>query len=440
MGDKLRKEDYIYFLDDDEEEDKKKKTAPKPKAVHKEEEKPVRTVKSAPKHSAPAAKKPAASAKKPAPKKKKKKKSHFFTGLLVVILILALIAAALYLLDRKGIVKLPFDFKFPGGTVVTTAATPKPEYDPLDNIFSDITTDNNNDGLDASQANTINVTELSITEGLDENWMNVLLLGTDTRVSYEAARSDTMMVCSINKVDGRIKLTSIMRDTAVKINGKTTRINSAYFYGGPQLAMKIVNEYFGMNISSYVVVDFSGFASIAEALGGVTMNITKAEMDWINHNVQEQYKLLYTQKKMGYEEAKAGVLANQLTTYGSNIHLSGMQTLGYARIRKTDSDYARAERQRAVLNALLEKLKGADATRLMTLAVANASCYKTNLTINNIVSLGLTVLGNGSFSGASELRLPVNGTYKEEARNNDAMLYDMDVQANIKELYKFIYQ
>ena len=438
MGDKLRKEDYIYFLDDDEEETKKKKTAKKQKHEVIEEERPVRTAKSAPKKAA-AVKKPAPSAKKSAPKKKKKKKSHFFTGLLVVILILALIAAAAYLLDRKGIIKLPFDLKLPGGAVAVSA-TKKPEYDPMDNIFADIKTEDNNDGLDASQANSINVTELSITEGLDENWFNVLLLGTDTRVSYEAARSDTMMICSINKVDGRIKLTSIMRDTAVKINGKTTRINSAYFYGGPQLAMKIVNEYFGMNISSYVVVDFSGFASIAEALGGVDMNITKAEMDWINHNVQEQYKLLYTQKKMDYEDAKAGVLANQLTTYGSNIHLSGMQTLGYARIRKTDSDYARAERQRAVLNALLEKLKGADATKLMTLAVANASCYKTNLSINNIVSLGLTVLGNGSFSGASELRLPVNGTYKEEARNNDAMLYDMDVQANIKELYKFIYQ
>lgn len=438
MGDKLRKEDYIYFLDDDEEETKKKKTAKKQKHEVIEEERPVRAAKSAPKKAA-AVKKPAPSAKKSAPKKKKKKKSHFFTGLLVVILILALIAAAAYLLDRKGIIKLPFDLRLPGGAV-TVSATKKPEYDQMDNIFADIKTEDNNDGLDASQANSINVTELSITEGLDENWFNVLLLGTDTRVSYEAARSDTMMICSINKVDGRIKLTSIMRDTAVKINGKTTRINSAYFYGGPQLAMKIVNEYFGMNISSYVVVDFSGFASIAEALGGVDMNITKAEMDWINHNVQEQYKLLYTQKKMDYEDAKAGVLANQLTTYGSNIHLSGMQTLGYARIRKTDSDYARAERQRAVLNALLEKLKGADATKLMTLAVANASCYKTNLSINNIVSLGLTVLGNSSFSGASELRLPVNGTYKEEARNNDAMLYDMDVQANIKELYKFIYQ
>lgn len=430
MGDKLRKEDYIYYLDDEEEETPRKKS--KPKAEKAAGGKAAAQKSQAPRKSAPV--------KKPTAKKKKKtrKKSHFFLGLLIFILILALIAGALYLLDRKGYIDVPFEKIFKTGSSVVPAATKSPKYDEMTSVFSDIET--NDDGLDASQAGSVNVTELSITEGLDENWLNVLLLGTDTRVTYEAARTDTMMICSIHKVTGEIKLTSIMRDTAVKINGRNTRINSAYFYGGAQLAMKIVNEYFGMNISNYVVVDFSGFASIAETLGGVEMNVTKAEMDWINHNVKEQYYLLYKQGKMEIEPAYEAYLANQLETYGTGIHLNGMQTLGYARIRKTDSDYARAERQRAVLNALLGKLQGSDATQLMTLAVANASCYKTNLSITNIVNLGLTVLNSKNFSGAAELRLPVNGTYKEEVRNNDAMLYDMDVQANTKELHKFIYQ
>ena len=429
MGDKLRKEDYIYYLDDDEEELPRKKT--KPKAEKPAGKKNVKAS-DAPRRSAPV--------KKPAAKKKKKtkKKSHFFSGLLIVILIIVLIAGALYLLDRKGYIDIPYEKFFNSGASVVPAATKSPKYDEITSVFSDIEKDD--DGLDASQAGSVNVTELSITEGLDENWLNVLLLGTDTRVTYEAARTDTMMICSIHKVTGEIKLTSIMRDTAVKINGRNTRINSAYFYGGAQLAMKIVNEYFGMNISNYVVVDFSGFASIAEALGGVEMNVTKAEMDWINHNVKEQYYLLYKQGKMEIEPAYEAYLANQLENYGTGIHLNGMQTLGYARIRKTDSDYARAERQRAVLNALLGKLQGSDATQLMTLAVANAGCYKTNLSISSIVNLGLTVLNSKNFSGASELRLPVNGTYKEEVRNNDAMLYDMDVQANTKELYEFIYR
>ena len=143
---------------------------------------------------------------------------------------------------------------------------------------------------------------------------------------------------------------------------------------------------------------------------------------------------------MEKQAAYDAYLADQLDTFGSNIHLNGMQTLGYARIRKTDSDYARAERQRAVLNALMIKLKGADATKLMTLAAANAGCYRTNLTLNTIVNLGLLVLDKADFDGAEELRLPINGTYKEEVRNNDAMLYDMDKAENIKQLYKFIYQ
>ena len=221
-------------------------------------------------------------------------------------------------------------------------------------IFSDPGSDDTNyDGLNASEAGSINVSDLNITPGLDEKWENILLLGTDGRVLTETSRSDTMMICSINKDTGAIKLTSLMRDSEVKIEGKNRRLNTAYFFGGPKLAMRTVNECFGMNISKYVVVDFSAFATIAEKVGGVEIDVTKNEVDEINGSVQEQYWLLYKQGKMTYDDAKNAYLADILQAGGANTHLNGMQTLGYARIRKLDSDYGRAERQRTVLNKLM---------------------------------------------------------------------------------------
>lgn len=295
------------------------------------------------------------------------------------------------------------------------------------------------------EGNSISImdTDLSVTEGLDETWFNVLLLGTDSRVLHEPARTDTMIICSLNRVTGDVKLTSIMRDTNVFFEGHNgTRINNAFFYGGANLAMKVVNETFGMNIQHYVYVDFSGFAKIAEAIGGIDMQITENEMKHINHNVAEQYHLLIKQGKMEYDAAEAEYYATKLeefTTDGTPVHLNGMQTLGYARIRKLDSDYGRTERQRKVLNSLMSGLQDASLTKLTNLVVSNAQYYSTNLSITQILDLAQVVLGRTDFAQAQSMYLPVQGTYKEEVRNNDARLYDVDTEANKIALYNFIY-
>lgn len=298
--------------------------------------------------------------------------------------------------------------------------------------------------LPEGEGNSIKVEDLSVTEGLDETWLNVLLLGTDSRILHEPARTDTMIICSINKVTGNVKLTSIMRDTDVSFEGhKSTRINNAFFYGGANLAMKVVNETFGMNIQHYVYVDFSGFAQIAEAIGGVDMQITENEMLHINHNVAEQYHLLINQGKMEYAAAEAEYYATKLETFttdGTPVHLNGMQTLGYARIRKLDSDYGRTERQRKVLNALMSKLKSAGITELTNMALSNAKYYATNLSLNQLLELAMVVLNRTDFAQAESMYLPVQGSYKEERRNNDARLYDVDKEKNQIALYNFIYK
>ena len=208
--------------------------------------------------------------------------------------------------------------------------------------------------------------------------------------------------------------------------------------------MKVVNECFGMNIEKYVCVNFDGFAVIAEMIGGVDMMITENEMKHINKNVMDQYHIMIDQGKIDYDVAEKEYFDTLLTKYTTNndkIHLNGMQALGYARIRKLDSDYARTDRQRKVLNALMEEMKGKDIVSLTMLGAKCLGYFNTNLSLQGeILKIAELVLNRADFQDAKTMHLPVQGTYVEERRNDDARLYDMDTAANTRALNDFIYK
>lgn len=289
-----------------------------------------------------------------------------------------------------------------------------------------------------SEEDRVQVTDLKINEDLPDTWLNILLLGSDERVLNTSARTDTMIICSINRSTYEVKLTSIMRDTAVvyddldEHNG-TYRINAANYFGGPEYAMQIVNECFGMNIENYVTVNFFGFQKIAQALGGIDMDITKEEMEQINKNQKQQARIAH---EAGIDESD---LENVLLeTYGENTHLNGRQTLAYARIRKIDSDFTRAERQRKVLVALVEKLKECSGPEIIALGMSMIEHVDTNLDLDSILNVAMGVLSS-DMEDIETFRLPVNDSYKQETRNEESMFYDCDWATNARELYTFIY-
>ena len=291
-----------------------------------------------------------------------------------------------------------------------------------------------------SQDQMIKVEDLNITQGLDENWMNILLLGSDARRAGESSRTDTMIICSINSKSGEVKLTSILRDLAVefddigKYNG-TYRINAANYFGGPQLAMKTINECFGMNIQYYAMVDFTSFSVIAEKLGGIELTISQEEMEHINMNAKKQAKMAW---KAGIDESELEATNVLLQSYGENTHLNGRQALAYARIRKIDSDISRAERQRKVLVALMEKVKGRNAQDIISMAFSMFGYVQTNLSVDQIISVATSVV-TSNFSEVEQFRLPVNNSFVQESRNEQSMLYDCDWNLNTQQLYSFIF-
>ena len=311
-----------------------------------------------------------------------------------------------------------------------------PQYDNL----GDKLADSDYDVGSLSADSMAKVTDLKVNPSLPAEWLNVLLLGTDERTLSESARTDAILICSINRNTGEVKLSSIMRDLAIEYtdigeyNG-TYRINAAGYFGGPNLAMRTINEKFGMNIQYYVLVNFFGFQKIAQRVGGVDIDITEAEKDKINKLIVQQAKFAY---KEGIDESDQENV--YLETYGENTHLNGRQTLAYARIRKlTGGDAMRTERQRIVLEKLLQKVKKLDAIQLAALAKDMIDQVKTNLPFEDLFTIAMQVCGNG-IGHVDSMRLPISGSYKEEVRNDQSMLYDCDFQANALALYNFIYE
>lgn len=263
--------------------------------------------------------------------------------------------------------------------------------------------------------------QLSLTDGLPASRANILLLGLDmTRENSQ--RSDTVIVASIGY--GKLKLTSILRDTLVDIPGHGSgKLNAAFAHGGPQLVMRTLNENFSLNIMHYLAVDFAALADLVDALGGVEVNVTEAEMNRINQNIWAARAQI---------EAH-GYASEALSQCGERTRLNGVQALYYARLRKLDSDFMRASRQRALLEAMLKKIRAnlLNPSLMLRLARTLARSVDTNMSPIQLLSLGAKALA----ATPEQLRLPVDGAYTDDGAN----LVVTDPSLNISTFQSFAY-
>ena len=229
----------------------------------------------------------------------------------------------------------------------------------------------------------------------DDKIYNIALFGIDTRDpdSY-SGRSDSIMVLSIDTVEKEIKLISLMRDTLVPITheGKTTygKLNTAYAKGGAALAVKTINENFGLDISEYATVNFYGMADIIDELGGIEIDVQQKEIDSVNgmnQNMEEQ---------AGY----LGVKPQYITKAGKQT-LTGLQAVAWARIRSVSTaegvsnDFGRTDRQRVVMEALLNKALDKNILQYPDIAKTMLGYVKTSLSFDEMWSLATSVLSKG---------------------------------------------
>lgn len=239
---------------------------------------------------------------------------------------------------------------------------------------------------------------LGINKVIDDKIINVALFGLDTRgVNSFSGNSDSIMILSINTKSKKVKVMSVMRDSLVPIerNGKTTysKINAAYGWGGPELAVKTLNQNFNLDISDYATVNFYGMVDIIDAVGGIEATITEDELydkgpekPGLNGCMGEICKYLNLNVNK-YKITKAGTQ-----------HLNGVQAVAYSRIRycrsvwDTSNDYGRTDRQRHVMQELFNKATKLKKSQYLSLANALIPCTKTSMSTSEILSIAASVL------------------------------------------------
>lgn len=260
----------------------------------------------------------------------------------------------------------------------------------------------------------INIKEddLSVTPGLDKDWKNILLLGTDTgSASLNHGRTDTMIILSVNMKTGKMRLSSLVRDMEVNIPYRNNlyKINVANAFGGPLLAIKAVNETFGLNITDYCSVNFSGFIKIIDSLGGVELILSGAEAQ----------------------------LAGAAITTEPQV-LNGAQALEYVRIRNLDNNFGRNERQRILLFSVFEKITKGSNFQQITAALSEVLKYlATNLSLNEVLQLTLPVLGN--IQPLDMSGFPIEGDWHYERTTQLQSVVVFDKVKTQQKLHDFIY-
>ncbi len=186
-----------------------------------------------------------------------------------------------------------------------------------------------------------------------EGYTNIALFGVDSRDTNlgKGARTDTIMIASLNNKTGEVKLCSIFRDTYLNIGNDTyNKANSAYSYGGPEQAIQMLNMNLDMDIDQYVTVGFKALVDTIDDLGGVEVDITEEEIHFLN-----DYQI-GTAEAIGIKQSDI----KKVTEAGMQT-LNGLQATSYCRIRYTKGDdFKRAERQRTVLTQVAEKAMSSD--------------------------------------------------------------------------------
>ena len=258
-------------------------------------------------------------------------------------------------------------------------------------------------------------------------YTNIALFGVDTRTAGNLGKgnhSDTIIIASINNETKEIKLVSVYRDTYLNQSDDTyNKATQAYYKGGPEQAINMLNMNLDLDITEYVTVDFAALTSTIDALGGITIDVTEAEIDHLNNYTVETSKV-------------TGVKTEKLTHTGEQL-LDGVQATSYARIRYTaGDDYKRTERQRLVISKIMEKAKTADLATLNKIIDDVFPQVSTSISLTQILGLAKDAM---SYELGETAGFPFNKTPMEVGSKGSCVIPN-GLDGNVTLLHEFLFQ
>ncbi len=240
---------------------------------------------------------------------------------------------------------------------------------------------------------------------------NIVLFGID-QTEGDIGRSDAIIIATVDSLHKKLKLTSISRDSYVNIEGHGyDKLNHAYAYGQEELAIKTINQTFGLDITDYAKVNFNNLKDIIDTLGGIDITV---------------------------EDSELGDLNGVISTSGRQ-HVNGTQALAYSRIRKNSGgDDSRTERQRMLLTEIFNKVSTVGILKLPSVVNDILPHVQTSLSTSEVLSLGTKVLTSG-ITDIDQLRFPLAEHSKGD--EIDGIYYTtFDEEITKEQIQKYIYE
>ncbi|WP_346897077.1 LCP family protein [Clostridium sp. UBA7503] len=240
---------------------------------------------------------------------------------------------------------------------------------------------------------------------------NIVLFGID-QTEGDIGRSDAIIVATVDSLHKKLKLTSISRDSYVNIEGHGyDKLNHAYAYGQEELAIKTINQTFGLDITDYAKVNFNNLKDIIDTLGGIDITV---------------------------EDSELGDLNGVISTSGRQ-HVNGTQALAYSRIRKNSGgDDSRTERQRMLLTEIFNKVSTVGILKLPSMVNDILPHVQTSLSTSEVLSLGTKILTSG-MTDIEQLRFPLAEHSKGDTI--DGIYYTtFDEEITKEQIQKYIYE
>lgn len=269
--------------------------------------------------------------------------------------------------------------------------------------------------------------EAEVTEDDTEKYRTIALFGLDSTVGQlvSGTRSDTIMVAVLDNETKEVHIMSVYRDTYLNLGNDTyNKCNAAYAKGGAKQAISMLNVNLDLAITDFVAVGFKGVMDAVDAVGGVYIDISAAELEHINNyilSISENLKVTNTPiASTGYQK------------------VNGLQATAYCRIRHSDNDFQRTARQREVLAAVLEEAKKLDVVSLTKIVNNVFGDFYTSIDLDEIVAI---VSDLASYTMVDEGGFPMDN-YRAGATIGGGVgdsVICTDLEAAVKELHQILY-